>query len=438
MAKQKPYRSLTFKLMGALFLSAVGAILCFFLCRFAGQKLIDTIYMAPHRVEARCALDISSFRDYVSENNVTSSDAVAIGGWNREHPYVRLTVSGRDTIVTSDSYGAELVLATSALSLRTGSGIVYEYPVNFADGAFTVAVYNFSENHLLATVNVVAVSVASLLFLICMMLYDRKVTCSIQRLSRQVRRVSQGDLQMQIIPQTRDEIGSLASDVDAMRLSIIQRLQGEEAAWAANSALITAISHDVRTPLTALMGYLEILSDETLDEQTRRAYLAICCHNADRLKELTDELFRFFLVFGQATPDQNLEEFDAATLLDQILIEAQAELIQQGFDIRLIQSQEITGAIRVDLSHLRRCFDNLFSNLRKYADKNRPVTMVETEEEGKLHISITNFVPETAKKVESTKIGLKTCEKLLTAMGGAFSQSRQEDSFTAEIVLPLV
>ena len=128
---------------------------------------------------------------------------------------------------------------------------------------------------------------------------QQHLTRTVQTLSRQVRQVSRGDLGMQIQAQTSDEIGQLALDVDAMRLSIIDKLQREEEAWKANSQLITAISHDVRTPLTALMGYLEILADETLSSEERNAYLDICKNNALRLKGLTDELFGFFLVFGK-------------------------------------------------------------------------------------------------------------------------------------------
>lgn len=400
--------------------------------------MVNRVYMAPRQVESRVNRDITSFREYVAAGQVASSDLEAIGEWSRAHPFVRVTITGRDAVISSDSAGAEVVLSNSALALRTGSGKVYDFAVNFSDGVCTVGIYNFSENHLFSTLDIVSVVVAALLFLICTTLYDQKVTRSIQRLSRQVRLVSQGELQMQIIPQTNDEIGSLAADVDAMRLSIMERLRGEEAAWQANSQLITAISHDVRTPLTALMGYLDILSDGTLPPETRDAYLEICRHNARRLKDLTDELFRFFLVFGQSAPDQNLEEFDAVTLLEQILFEAQAELSQRGFDVRLIAREDLRGTIRVDLGHLQRVFDNLFSNIRKYADPARPVTILEAVEDGRFHVTLANFVPDTAGQVESTKIGLKTCEKLLTAMGGTFHQTHTPDSFTAEITLPLI
>ena len=222
-----------------------------------------------------------------------------------------------------------------------------------------------------------------------------------------------------------------------MRLSIMDKLQREEAAWTANSQLLTAISHDVRTPLTALLGYLEILSDEQNTPEERKAYLEICKSNALRLKGLTDELFGFFLVFGKPTPDQVLEEFDAATLLDQVLLEHVMDLSQRGFHVESSSAGEITGKLAVDLSHFRRIFDNLFSNVRKYADQSSPVTISQKLDRDELIVTISNRINKNRTRVESNRIGLQTCHKLLTAMGGEFNQSRTKDSFSVEVLLPL-
>ena len=156
-----------------------------------------------------------------------------------------------------------------------------------------------------------------------------------------------------------------------------------------------------------------------------------------RLKSLTDELFGFFLVFGKPKPDQVPEEFDAAMLLEQIFLEAGEELTGQGFTVDLQLPQDLWGALLVDLGHLRRVFDNLFSNLRKYADPSIPVIIRVSVAENQLAITMTNAILTSANRVESNKIGLKTCEKLLLAMGGGFRQSRAADTFTAEVSLPL-
>lgn len=437
MDNRKPVVGLTAKLLGVLLVSALLAVGVFFLCRGAGMAFAEQVFLSEKRVEARIAGDIQAFRDFVEESGIASTDAAAVGQWNKDRPDVRLTITGRHTIVSSDSYGAQLLLSDSGLSLRLDEAVGMEFPVNFSDGTYMVGVYNHSEDRIYTVVDIAAVVMGALAFLISMLLYERHVTRSILRLSRQVRQVSQGDLQRQIVPPTRDEIGGLAEDVETMRLAVIEQLRREEDAWRANTQLITAISHDVRTPLTALMGYLDILEDPQLPADAQQAYLDICRSNARRLKALTDELFRFALVFGQRTPEQNLEIFDANTLIEQILLEEVEALRQQGFTLQWQSLEKLSGDLKVDLGHLRRVFENLFSNLRKYAHPEKPILITEKAENSTITVTVRNYLSKAAGQVESTKIGLKTCEKLLDAMGGCFRQSRGEDTFTAEVVLPL-
>lgn len=440
MAEGRRFRSLTFKLVAVVCIALVCAVITFLAGCILGGALVEELYLSGEAVNTRLNREISSFRSYVSENQVSSTNVSAIGQWNRDHKSIQLTVFGLTTTVSSTSNGAELVGNEYGLVIRAGElaeGTV-EYPVNFTDGVYAVAVYDNSAGTVTGAVSLAALVLAVLVFLATILLYDQHITRTVQTLSRQVRQVSRGDLEMQIQPMSHDEIGQLALDVDTMRLSIIDKLQREEQAWQANSQLITAISHDVRTPLTALMGYLEILGDDSVTPEERKAYLQVCKNNADRLKGLTDELFGFFLVFGKPTPDQSLEEFDAATLIDQILMEQEMNLLQREFAVEMRQDGEIKGKLRVDLSHLRRVFDNLFSNVNKYADPAKSVTIVQTVEGDDLRISVTNYIAAQTNRAESNRIGLQTCDKLISAMGGEFHHRRSKDTFTAELLLPLI
>ena len=425
--------------MAVMCLAFAGAVITFIAVIILGSALAEKHILSEEAVTARLNKEITSFREYVAQNQLTSTDVNAVSQWNREHERVQITVYGLKTIISASHNGAELIANDGGFvvpdSGRDGEGM--EFPVNFRDGVFSVAVYDNVQNAISTGLTLAALLLAAIVFLSTVLLYDQHITRTVQTLSRQVRQMSRGDLQMQILPQTSDEIGQLALDVDAMRLSIIDKLHREEAAWQANSQLITAISHDVRTPLTALLGYLEVLSDEGLSPDERRAYLEVCKNNAGRLKSLTDELFGFFLVFGRPNPDQMLEEFDAVTLLDQIMLEHMMILSQQSFDVELRTVGELSGKLKVDLGHMRRIFDNLFSNVSKYADRSKPVIIVQKVVEGELQITLTNFVASQSPRAESNRIGLQTCQKLLQAMGGEFGQSRTKDTFTVDVILPL-
>ena len=417
--------------LGLALASALGVMLL-------GNALVEQVYLSSELVNKRMDAQITSFRSFVQEQQLSSTDVNAVGQWNREHPKITLTIYGLTTTLSSSAEGAELVGNETGIVVRSveKQWLRKEYPVNFRDGVFTVAVYDSSRGMVRAAVNLSALSMAALVFLATVLLYEQHITRSVQSLSRQVRQVSRGDLGMQITPQTSDEIGQLALDVDAMRLAIIDKLQREEEAWKANSQLITASSHDVRTPLTALLGYLEIVSDESLSPDERSAYLEICKNNALRLKGLTDELFGFFLVFGKPQPDQKPEEFDAGMLLEQVLLEHEMDLTQRGFHVET-STAPITGSLQVDLGHFRRIFDNLFSNVRKYADPSCPVTITCRCDREELTVTICNRIRQDANRVESNRMGLQTCHKLVAAMDGEFNQSRTKDTFMVEVLLPL-
>lgn len=440
MVNGKRFRSLTFKLVSAVCIAIVCALIVFVVAAVIGRGLVNELYLSEDAVNNRLRQEISSFRSYVTDQRLSSTNVSAIGQWNREHRFVQLTVYGQTTTINSDSFGAELVGNEYGVVIRDSelSDGAVDFPVNFIDGVFTVSIYDASAWMYMGLVVLAALILAVLVFLSVILLYDQHITQTVQTLSRQVRQVSRGDLQMKIQPMSRDEIGQLALDVDTMRLSIIDKLQREEAAWKANTQLITAISHDVRTPLTALMGYLEILSDESISPEERQAYLQVCKSNATRLKGLTDELFGFFLVFGSPAPDQSPEDFDGAMLLEQILMEHEMNLFQHDFQVERIPGEPVSGMIRVDLTHLRRVFDNLFSNVLKYAASDKPVTILLGQENEDIRVAITNHIAVHSDRVESNRIGLQTCHKLVHAMGGEFSQHRTKETFTVEVLLPLL
>ena len=425
--------------MTMMCLALAAAVLTFVCMVIAGNTVVEQVYLSNDAVSRRMMQQIGSFRSFVEENQVASTDVNAVGQWNREHRSINLTVYGLSTTISSTPAGAELMLNETGIIVRSELQLqlYQEYPVNFRDGVYTVAIYDTSRGMVEAAVRLSSLALAALVFLAIVLLYDQHITRTVQALSRQVRQVSRGDLGMQIKSTTRDEIGLLAQDVDTMRLSIIDKLQREEQAWRANSQLITAISHDVRTPLTALMGYLEILSDDSLSPAERNAYLEICKNNAQRLKSLTDELFGFFLVFGKPTPDQQTEEFDAVTLLDQVLLEHLMDLTQRGFQVET-SADQLRGSLRVDLGHFRRIFDNLFSNVRKYADPAYPVTVSQHIDQDELIVTISNRINPQQARVESNRIGLQTCHKLVAAMGGEFNQTRTKETFSVEVLLPLI
>ena len=447
--------SLNTKLMMVQLASLCLALLVFLLGMMGGSWILDRYYLSEDAIVQRELNYVRSLNSFVQVNGLSSNDTESLEQWVRERKYVYLSLYvGETSILQTDGYetleGAKDMPEAAAYSNNllpvenhheitelTPDEDGY-YRLQFADGIFRVSIVEFSETPYYDLVVILALAAACMALLSMTLLYNRSVTRAIIRLSKEVQWVAQGSRDSIIRSDREDEIGDLARAVERMRQSIIQRMQSEQDAWAANSGLITAISHDVRTPLTALMGYLDLLEGKQYQNEAQmQHYVDASRDKARQLKELTDELFRYFLVF--ATPQVKMEKqrYDAIILMEQLLGEKIVRLMEEGFNVQCIPLEK-PCMVDVDVQHLLRVLDNLFNNIEKHADRSKRVTVMARLEGGQLMIDLVNGVPDCPNRVESTKIGLQTCRKIVQDMGGVFETHMEDGKFLAEIALPCV
>ena len=435
--KDKQRLSLNTKLLMVQLGSLCLALLIFLVGIMAGVWLLEKHYLSDEAMAARERAYVEELRQYVRENNVSSTDSELLERWAAEKKHVYLAVyEGESPILETD--GTETTLLDRAAEeppVPGGDGL---YAVAFADGTFRVSLTEFTEVPYYDLVVILSLAAACLALVGVNLAYNRSVTRAVVRLSREVQWVEQGSRNAEIRSDRTDEIGDLAQAVERMRKSIIQRMQSEQDAWAANSGLITAISHDIRTPLTALMGYLDLLqSGQFQDEEQMVRYLGASREKARQLKELTDELFRYFLVFATPEVKMNRERYDAVILMEQLLGDRVIMLQEAGFAVQTMHLRQAC-TVELDVQYLQRVLDNVFTNVQKHADKGKRVTVMARLEGDSLKIDVANGVPDRPNPVESTKIGLQTCRKILREMGGSFETHVGEGKFLVEISLPCV
>ncbi len=412
-----------------LLLSLLCALAVFAAAYGAASLALNRLYLSPDAVSARQAEYYTDFAGFVSANEVSGRDSVAVTRFNNRRDYVTVTVFSAEDLGLDPR-------STAGRSARPQYSAVYGklYPMQFADGPYYVRIEDNTSVREDNLNRIIAILLGSIAFTAVMFTYIRRLTSRIIRLSREAGAIGGGDLEAPISVEGEDELSQLAGEMDHMRDAVIERMSGERRAWEANSELITAISHDIRTPMTSLLGYLELLN-ESGDEERKRQFARSAYDKAVELKDLTDELFKYFLVFGRAEVQMNLERFDARLLLEQMLGEAEFDLADAGFTVQRI---EFSGecAVEVDPLYLKRVLDNLVSNAKKYAEKSEPLLIVSELSEGKLSVTVSNTVASAAPRVESTKIGLRTCEKIMETMHGVFETRRDGQHFAAEFALP--
>ena len=335
-----------------------------------------------------------------------------------------------------------------------GSGITIDYPtreelkeyaqnndqyvIEVGDGMLLASIAEFSEYLYYDLSNIMSLVLAMIVLAFVIVNYFRRIVARIKRLETDVTIVTHGDMTHKIHSKGYDEISILSSNVDNMRNSILENLRKEREARDANTELITAMSHDIRTPLTVLLGYIEMMKSEADGDGAMGEYLNATERTAMRLKQLSDDMFKYSLAFGDAAERVVLEEYDGKMLMEQMLSEHILLLREKGYEVVTGEKDDVPEGVRVytDAQNLMRIIDNVFSNLQKYADEEQPVVInLYFDGESQIVLQTFNAPKKIVTKVESNGIGMKTCKRLANFIAESFEYGERGGKYFTRLAL---
>ena len=315
------------------------------------------------------------------------------------------------------------------------------HPIVASDGVLLASMVDYTEYLYYDVFNIVSILLGFLGFWLVMWFYFFELTRRITRLGREVTAVADGDMTRSITAEGEDEITRLCTDVEYMRSSMLENIEKERAALEANRELITAMSHDIRTPLTVLLGYLDIMKLNA-PEGDMQQYIEASERTALRLKKMSDDMFGYFLVYGGGI-EVSEQECDARTLADQMLTGHVFLLREQGYSIDFNFEGEDNSflsdtVVVTDPPQLMRIVDNIFSNVMKYADPEKPVTVFVGADVDEMTIKVTNYVRPNPDEAQKNGIGLRSCMKLANAMDVRFSSAEEDGVFKSVMYVPII
>ena len=249
------------------------------------------------------------------------------------------------------------------------------------------------------------------------------------------------------------DLDQLASDINHISEATNAAVQNEIKNQRLKTDLISNVSHDLKTPLTSMVSYLDILEKEGLDSPDAPAHLAIVKEKTERLKTLTEELFEAAKASSGNIPCE-IEDIDISALIDQSLAEMGDRLAKKKLKIKKNIRTDNTLA-RADGKLMYRVFENLLSNISKYAlDRSRVYIdvseapgssdkiLVEFKNISKAELNISpdelmeRFTRgDSSRNTEGSGLGLAIAKDLTTLMGGAFEISIDGDMFKASVLL---
>lgn len=413
----RKFKSLQVKIMLYGIISVAIGLIFYMTIQFGGENYIERVYMSEDRAQKRMDRLVDKFSRFVYSEDVNSYDYEEIKEWCKKQDNAYLMIFNSDGELTFETDGTMSSVYPNGESDSTAGGSA-TYRISFEDGDYDIVMIEFSEYEYYDGAKVLGIIGALIGLVICLLAFSQTIIRKITFLSKEVWEVRNGNLQKTVSIRSNDEIGQLADDVNEMRLSIINHYEEAEKAWEANKELLTSISHDIRTPLTSLIGFSEMMDEET-DVDLIKEYARICREKAYQLKNLTDQMFRYFLVYGNAEMELHLETYGARTFFEQFLGEYAASLSISGYQVDFKNLEE-DFTLETDVALLRRVFDNIFSNIKKYADKKQVIDIWVTMEKESLIIVLENVIDECLDVSESTHIGVKICRKVMETLGGQY------------------
>ena len=424
--------TLTKKLVELILLAAAVSTGAFFLLNWAADKAVEGYAGFPAYIDREYDRAAGSLQDYVTENELKLADAGRLADWVKGEKSVQIHVFyGEEQLYTSNGVYYE----TEAGEAKSNEGTGRYYDLPFADGTAKVYIYGAFEYKFYVAVELVLFGLSILLFFILLLLGIRDRIHYIRVLEGDIGVMEGGELQKPVTVQGDDELGTLAEKLEAMRLSLLHQGEAERRATEANRSLVTEMSHDLRTPLTSLLLYTQIVQNgKYKSEAELQSYLEKIYGRAMQIKSQSDALFYHFLVDKDAAPAPLCDE-DLKAVFPDVLSDFVCTLEAKGFKV------ETTGEwpdakSRVNIEYLTRIMDNLLSNILKYADSGVPVRLLFFCRDGQFSVELYNRIVKRHRTGDSSHIGMENVRSLMERMGGSYEHEEADGIFCSRLLFP--
>ncbi|MBR6478480.1 MAG: HAMP domain-containing histidine kinase [Lachnospiraceae bacterium] len=237
-------------------------------------------------------------------------------------------------------------------------------------------------------VGIVLVIIYSICLYFLVMRYVITVQKDYQQLRRMTKEMAEGNLKYE----PAESLGLFEpakEDLVQIRNGFDKAVQEEVKSHKMKTELITNVSHDLKTPLTAIITYVNLLKEKNLTEEQRASYVDTLDKKSLRLKRLIEDLFEVSKA-NSGNVQLNIQNCDLANLIKQCFYEVEDKLQEKGLVTRLSFPEEKV-VLRLDGEKTYRIYENLFNNIVKYAMAGTRVYVAMTEDKEHVYVTVKNI-----------------------------------------------
>jgi signal transduction histidine kinase len=294
-----------------------------------------------------------------------------------------------------------------------------------------------------------------LLLISCFLLFTNRKMKYFEEIHQTLEQISEGNLDISIPVRSSDELTQLALTVNDMTYKLKVLIEEEKKWEKSKSDFVANVSHDLRTPLTSILGYLElIVQGKYKNEEDLRHYTGIVYHKCQNLKVLVDDLFEYAKLNSTGIKINRIR-INLAELLEQVVLGFLPALEEAGMEYRLFFPDHKVF-VSADPVLLARMFDNLVSNGVNYGKEGKYLEVELLHEEDTVRVRIINYgnsIPqevlpllfERFYKVDKSRsqysngsgIGLAIVKSIVKMHQGIVSADSRDNKTVFEVSLPL-
>ncbi|HDX9577823.1 TPA: HAMP domain-containing histidine kinase [Bacillus pseudomycoides] len=295
-----------------------------------------------------------------------------------------------------------------------------------------------------------------LVFIFSFFYITKRKMKQIEAMAEGVKEIAKGNLAYRIEKKGKDEMALLTENINHMAEELMVNIEKERKIEKQKNELITNVSHDLRTPLTSIMGYLRLLRDDKYENKEQYdEYVKIAFSKSEQLKNLIEDLFEYTKLTNE---EMILEKQDVCIneLLDQLIEELVPQAEQHGLSF-VKEFPEGRLYASLDSEKMVRVFDNLLMNAIKYSKDEGEIIVTLQRERHSIRISIANeseaFTKEELENLferfykkdqsrsrvsEGSGLGLAIAKSIVELEGGEIRVEYENGIVHFIIILPVV
>lgn len=314
-------------------------------------------------------------------------------------------------------------------------------------------IVSFVKDFFTSSVGLIFTFIALLITAMLMWLFTRRTTQRMSAISNTVSQMRKGDYRVLLPNDLNDSLGKIEQGINSLAGQVQDNLSERKEIEQSKDDFIINIAHDLRTPLTSIIGYLAFISEKQLDSELSVKYAAIAFEKSKQLESLVESLFDV-ANFTMDTIAVNKKEMNFLRFLRQKQDEIYPQLYEAGMEIRLNIDRSIT-TIQVDGDLIARVFDNLIGNAIRYASEGKYIDIEAKSDDINVYISfITHANPIPANELENifdklyrleksratgtggAGLGLSISRRIVELHGGMLTARQTADGTSFDICLP--